>query len=345
MKFSTPESTCKLIAEIGLSHEGSLGFAFKFIEASKKSGVEMVKFQYHIPEAESSKDESFRVKFSVQDENRWEYWKRTAFTLSEWKAIIQKCEAENIEFCVSVFSGTAAIEMISLGVENIKLGSGDLNNSEIREILATWNGNLFISTGMATYKEIDSAIGFFQKHLSNAKLTVFQCTSKYPTPLNEVGINVLEEIREKWKVKVGLSDHSIGIDSAKVAVCFGALFIEKHVVFSKDMFGPDVSSSITFEELRELSDFRNNFVKIMNKVDKDEIAGHLENERRIFGRSLGFKKALKKGEIIGIDDFCFRKPSGGLSWEDRHGLVGKELDRDVELGELIELDFFRIKDM
>ena len=74
MKFSTPESTCKLIAEIGLSHEGSLGFAFKFIEASKKSGVEMVKFQYHIPEAESSKDESFRVKFSVQDENRWEYW-------------------------------------------------------------------------------------------------------------------------------------------------------------------------------------------------------------------------------------------------------------------------------
>ena len=345
MKFSTPESTCKLIAEIGLSHEGSLGFAFKFIEASKKSGADMVKFQYHIPEAESSKDESFRVKFSMQDETRWEYWERTSFTLNEWKAIIKKCEAESIEFCVSVFSGAAALAMMSLGVKNIKLGSGDLNNSEIQEVLSTWKGNLFISTGMATYKEIDSAIGHFQNQLSSGKLTVFQCTSKYPTPLNEVGINVLEEIREKWKVKVGLSDHSIGVDSAKVAICFGALFIEKHVVFSKDMFGPDVSSSITFQEFRELSDFRDNFINIMNKVDKDEIAGHLENERRIFGRSLGLKKAFKKGEIVGSDDFCFRKPAGGLSWEDRHGLVGKELGRDVELGELINLDYFRLKDL
>ena len=146
-------------------------------------------------------------------------------------------------------------------------------------------------------------------------------------------------------MKVGLSDHSIGVDSAKVAICFGALFIEKHVVFSKDMFGPDVSSSITFQEFRELSDFRDNFINIMNKVDKDEIAGHLENERRIFGRSLGLKKAFKKGEIVGSDDFCFRKPAGGLSWEDRHGLVGKELGRDVELGELINLDYFRLKDL
>jgi len=345
VKFSMPKSTCKLIAEIGLSHEGSLGFAFKFIEASKKSGADMIKFQYHIPESESSKDESFRVKFSIQDETRWEYWERTSFTLSEWKAIIKKCEAEGIEFCVSVFSGTAAIEMITLGVKNIKLGSGDLNNSEIQEILSTWNGNLFISTGMATYKEIDAAIGYFQDHLNSDRLTVFQCTSKYPTPLSEVGINVLEEIHKKWNVKVGLSDHSVGIDSAKVAICFGALFIEKHVVFSRDMFGPDVSSSITFEEFHQLSDFRNNFINIMNKVDKDEIAGQLVNERRIFGRSLGLRKAFKKGEIVDSDDFCFRKPAGGLSWEDRYGLVGKELARDVELGELIKLDFFKLKDL
>lgn len=340
VKTTIPREKCNLIAEIGLTHEGSLGFAFKFIESAKKAGADIVKFQFHLPEVESSKDEQFRVDFSLQDKTRWDYWVRTSFSIPEWEKIIEKCDIEEIGFCVSVFSGAAAKKMINLGVKNIKLGSGDLTNSEIHEILVQWNGNLFISTGMGNYEEIDSTIGFFQKSLHNNKLTVLQCTSKYPTPLNEVGINVMEEIREKWNVKVGLSDHSIGIDSAKVAICFGANAIEKHVVFNKEMFGPDVSSSITFDELQLLSSFRDNFLNIMKKVDKNKIAEGLENERKIFGRSLGLNRAFRKGEILSEDDFCFRKPAGGLFWEDRKILIGKKLNRDVELGEIIQKEYF-----
>jgi N-acetylneuraminate synthase len=259
MKYKSPASDCNLIAEIGLLHEGSLGFAFKFIESAKIAGADMVKFQFHIAEFESSEEEPFRLKFSLQDKTRWDYWKRTSFSIKEWGKIIEKCKEEDIEFCVSVFSGAAAVIMIDLGVKNIKLGSGDLTNSEIHEELVKWNGNLFISTGMANYREIHSTIKFFQNNFRSNELTVFQCTSKYPTPFNEVGINVMQEISEKWNVKVGLSDHSIGIDSAKVAICFGATAIEKHVVFDKAMFGPDVSSSITFNELSQLSSFRDNF--------------------------------------------------------------------------------------
>jgi len=340
MKYKVPVVNCKLIAEIGLSHEGSLGFAFKFIESAKKAGADMVKFQFHLPEAESSKDEPFRVKFSLQDKSRWDYWERTSFSINEWEKIVKKCSEEAIDFCVSVFSGASAVIMINLGVKNIKLGSGDLTNSEIQEILAKWNGNLFISTGMATYKEIDSTIEFFQDNFKDKKLTVFQCTSKYPTPFNEVGINVMEEISDKWNVKVGLSDHSIGIDSAKIAICFGADAIEKHVVFDKKMFGPDVSSSITFDELSQLSSFRDNFMNIMQKVDKDKVAKELENERKIFGRSLGLNRAFLKGEVVKENDFCFRKPAGGLSWGDRRMLIGKKLNKDVELGEIIQLEYF-----
>jgi N,N'-diacetyllegionaminate synthase len=340
VKSIIPMGKCKLIAEIGLTHEGSLGFAFKFIESAKIAGADIVKFQFHLPEFESSKDEEFRVNFSAQDKTRWEYWERTSFLRSEWIKIIEKCNKEAIEFCVSVFSGAAAHEMIDLGVKNIKLGSGDLTNSEIHEVLTKWDGNLFISTGMAYYEEIESCIELLREHFDENRLTVFQCTSKYPTPLNEVGINVMKEIREKWNVKVGLSDHSVGIDSAKVAICFGASIIEKHVVFNKKMFGPDVSSSITFEELQQLSSFRDNFLSIMEKVDKNRIAEQLENERRIFGRSLGLIRAFRKGEILNEGDFCFRKPAGGLSWGDRKTLIGRKLNKDVELGEIIQIEYF-----
>lgn len=340
VNINLPLEKCKLIAEIGLTHEGSLGFAFKFIESAKLAGADMVKFQFHLPEAESSKVEQFRVKFSLQDKTRWEYWQRTSFSISEWEKIIEKCNEELIEFCVSVFSGAAANKMISLGVKNIKLGSGDLTNGEIHEKLVNWSGNLFLSTGLATHEEIDSTINFFQNYFSHNQLTVFQCTSKYPTSLDEVGINVMEEIRAKWKVKSGLSDHTDGIDSAKVAICFGANAIEKHVVFSKEMFGPDVSSSITFNELRQLSSFRDNFLRIMEKVDKNKIAKGLENERKLFGRSLGLNREFQKGEILKEDDFCLRKPAGGLAWHDRHSLIGKKLRRDVELGELLQLEYF-----
>jgi len=331
---------CKLIAEVGLSHEGSLGLAFAYIDSAKASGADLVKFQYHIPTVESSKYEKFRIDFSQQDKTRWDYWDRTTFSTDNWKKIISHCKKNLIDFCVSVFSGQACSEMIDLGVKNIKLGSGDLTNKEILDVLKGWNGNLFISTGLATFSEIEEAINNYSEFLVDSRLTVFQCTSKYPTPLNQVGINVMELIRSRWNVKVGLSDHSVGIDSAIVAINKGADVIEKHVTFSKNMFGPDISSSITFEELSRLSNFRDNYQLIIQSVDKDEIARELVKERLIFGRSLGLKREFRVGEVVSEHDFCLRKPGGGLNWEDRLNLVGQKLIRDIALGDLITLSDF-----
>jgi N-acetylneuraminate synthase len=339
MNVEPKNTNCKIIAEVGLVHEGSLGLAFKFIEAAKLSGADMVKFQFHIPEFESSISEKFRIDFSPQDKTRWEYWSRTAFTPNEWQLIVNKCKLESIDFCVSVFCVRAIEIMLEIGVKNLKLGSGDLNNLELQDSLKKWNGNLFISTGMSTYSEIDQAISAFKFQLDLGTLTVFQCTSKYPTPLDQVGLNVMTEIKKKWRVRVGLSDHSKGIDSSIAAICHGAEAIEKHVVFSFDMFGPDVTSSIIFEELRTLVKFRNNYNYLAKVLDKDSQALQMANERHIFGRSLGFNRAFRAGEIVSIEDFCLRKPSGGLNWNDRHIFVGKKLNRDVNLGELVHPEY------
>jgi N-acetylneuraminate synthase len=235
--------------------------------------------------------------------------------------------------------------MIDLGVKNIKLGSGDLTNKEILDVLKGWRGNLFISTGLATFSEIEEAITIYSEFLSNGRLTVFQCTSKYPTPLNQVGINVMEKIRSRWKVDIGLSDHSVGIDAAIVAICSGADIIEKHVTFSKSMFGPDVSSSVTFEELSRLANFRDNYQLIIQQVDKDALSNDLSNERLIFGRSLGLKREFRKGEVVAEQDFCLRKPGGGLNWEERKLLVGQKLIRDIELGDFVTLSDFNIEEV
>jgi len=148
MIHKTKLSKCKIISEIGLSHEGSLGLALKFIEASKNSGADMVKFQYHIPDHESSNEENFRINFSLQDSSRWDYWERTSFNIKEWKIIIDECIAQNIEFCTSVFSKKAAKIMIDFGVKNLKLGSGDFINKELLEFFFNWNGNLYLSSGL-----------------------------------------------------------------------------------------------------------------------------------------------------------------------------------------------------
>jgi N,N'-diacetyllegionaminate synthase len=338
---SIKQSKCEIISEIGLSHEGSLGFALKFIEASKKSGADMVKFQYHIPDQESSNKEDFRINFSLQDNSRWGYWERTSFNIKEWKIIIDECNAQDITFCTSVFSKKAAKIMIDFGVKNLKLGSGDFFNEELLEFFLKWDGNLYLSTGLATTKEIESTIFFFKEStLSN--LTIFQCTSKYPTPYNQVGIDIMLEIKHKFDVHVGLSDHSKGIDSALVAICNGASAIEKHVTFSENLFGPDVTASITFEELARLSKFRDNYVEIIKEVNKDQITSELQKEKKLFGRSLGVTRSCKSGEILKESDFCLRKPAGGLSWGDRSQLVGKRVKKDIEIDELLNLEDFEL---
>ena len=111
------------------------------------------------------------------------------------------------------------------------------------------------------------------------------------------------------------------------------------------MFGPDVSSSVTFEELSRLANFRDNYQLIIQQVDKDALSNDLSNERLIFGRSLGLKREFRKGEVVAEQDFCLRKPGGGLNWEERKLLVGQKLIRDIELGDFVTLSDFNIEEV
>jgi N,N'-diacetyllegionaminate synthase len=335
----------RIIAEIGLSHEGSLGQAHSFIDSAMKAGADIVKFQIHLPELESSRNENFRVEFSTQDSTRTDYWKRTAFTLEQYYELSQHARNLGLNFCVSVFSGGAVGWAKKIGADIIKIGSGDIGNEEIIESLNDYTGELIISSGMSTWNEINHAVAVVKEHLKLVnKLTLLQCTSLYPTPLNKVGINVMKKMKEKISgIGVGLSDHTPGINSSIVALVNGAEIIEKHITYSREMFGPDIKSSITFEELKTLSIFRNELMEILSDVDKDTVAQELTRERNIFGRSLGLKRNLPIGHRIELDDFCLRKPAGGLNWEDRNQILGQKLKRPYQVDQLLTPDHVEIE--
>ena len=319
-----------IIAEIGLAHDGSLGQALAFIDAAAQSGVEIVKFQIHFGESESTRHESFRVQFSKQDKTRLDYWNRTSFSEEQWGIVKSYCESRGVIFTASVFSARALKLLFELKVDLIKIGSGDLLNEEFAEALTDYHGLVLLSTGLATYSDIESALRIYDSNCQRGKLILMQCTSKYPTPLEESGVNEIKNLEEMFKTPFGYSDHTKGLSAAKISIVQGAKVIEKHVNFDLRMFGPDSSSSITFDELEDLVRFRNDFQLINSPYNKDEVSKQLESVKKLFGRSVSLKKDLKKGHILVKNDLTLKKPNGGeFSWKDLDKIIGRKLNKDL----------------
>ncbi|MEL6945152.1 MAG: N-acetylneuraminate synthase family protein, partial [Bacteroidota bacterium] len=169
-----------IIAEIAQAHDGSLGILHSYIDALAETGVDAIKFQTHIAEAESSIHEPFRVNFSYEDKTRYDYWARMGFTLEQWKEIKQHCEEVGLEFMSSPFSQAAVDWLEELGVKRYKIGSGEVTNFLMLEKIARTGKPIILSSGMSSFVELDEAVKFIQTFGND--LTILQCTTSYPTP-------------------------------------------------------------------------------------------------------------------------------------------------------------------
>lgn len=333
----SPESKAFLIAEVALTHDSSLGLACSFIKAAAKAGADAVKFQTHIASAESTLDEKFRTQFSYQDKTRYDYWKRTEFNKEEWQQLMNCAEQEGIIFLSSPFSIEAVHLLNEIGVPAWKIGSGEVSHSNILKAILDTKKPVLLSTGMSSYKEIDEAVKFISQ--ANVPLVLLQCTSKYPTPLNEVGLNVMHEFREKYDLPVGLSDHSGQIYPALAAMAQGASVVEVHVTFHKEMFGPDVPVSLTFEELKILSEASLAFQTMrIHSVNKDEMSQKLHKMRELFHKSVALKLSLKAGTKLSEEHLTMKKPGTGIPAQDMQKCIGKVLKRDVSDDRLLTWD-------
>lgn len=323
-----------LIAEVGQAHDGSLGMAHAYIDAVAETGADAVKFQTHIAAAESTLDEPFRVKFSLQDATRYDYWKRMEFTFEQWQGLARHASEKNLVFLSSPFS-LQAVEMLNkLEVPAWKIGSGETVSGDLLDAVMDTGKPVLVSTGMSTWSEIDVLVERLKER--NLSFALFQCTSKYPVELSEVGLNIIQAIKKRYHCPAGLSDHSGSVFPSLAALAQGANIIEAHIVFDKRMFGPDTPASLIVEDFKLLSQARDAFyAMVSNPVDKNQMAESMQRMRNLFGKSLAPVRDLPRGTVLTKKDLTAKKPASGVPASDLESVVGKRLIRDVYMNRLL----------
>ncbi len=332
-----------IVAEIGLTHDGNINKAFKLIRLSKKAGADIVKFQTHFAKFESTYDEPFRVKISNKFKSRYDYWKKTEFKKSQWKKIIQYCKRSNIIFATSPFSVEAVRIMRELGCKNWKIGSGEVfSKSLILEILKK-NDGLIFSTGMSTWIDIQKNYELVKKKLGK-NFAVLQCTTEYPNSVKKVGLNVIMDMKKKFSCHVGLSDHTGSIFPSIAALSLGADMVEIHVCTSKKLKGPDISSSVTFEEFEIIRNARDEIYQmISNPMNKNKLSSSQKKYKKIFGKSVAIKHDLKKGEKIRISNLTLKKPGTGFSENYLANIANKIAKKNLSSKRILRVGDFEKK--
>ena len=328
---------CLIIGEVALTHDGSLGLAHAFVDAIANSGADAVKFQTHIAAAESTLSEPFRVKFSRQDETRYDYWKRMEFTEEQWRGLADHARQRDMLFLSSPFS-VQAIELLDrIGMPIWKVASGETSNTMLLDRILDTRKPVLLSTGMSPVEEIDAAVA--RVRARNIDVGVFQCTTAYPCPAEKIGLNLIPFYRERYGCWVGLSDHSATIYPGLAGTALGMDMLEVHVALSREMFGPDVIASVTTDELRQLVDGVR-FIERMraNPIDKNASAQETAPLRKLFTRSLVASADLPAGTVITREHVAIKKPGTGLPPERLEDIIGRRLARPVTVDQLLAVE-------
>jgi N,N'-diacetyllegionaminate synthase len=324
-----------VIGEVAQAHDGSLGMAHAFVDAIANAGADAVKFQTHLAAAESTPAEPWRVRFSKQDDSRYDYWRRMEFSEDQWKGLRDHAAHRGLLFLSSPFSTEALRLLERIGVPAWKVASGETNNPVLLEQMLRTGLPILLSTGMSSFAEIDAAVGLIREQ--QRPFAVLQCTSAYPSRAEEIGLGVMLEFQRRYQCAVGLSDHSGTIYPGLAAAALGADILEVHVALSREMFGPDVTASVTTSELRQLVEgVRFTESMLAHPGDKDRTADSLRPVRDLFSKSVVPRADLRAGTVLSEDLLLVKKPGTGIPAARLPLVIGRRLRRSVQADELIQ---------
>jgi N,N'-diacetyllegionaminate synthase len=323
-----------IIAEVGSVHDGSFGNAICLIAAAAQAGANAVKFQTHIADAETLLDAPSPSYF--QQEPRAAYFQRTGFTLDQWKELKARCDEQAVEFLSSPFSEEAVDLLERVGLKRYKIPSGEVSNVPLLEKIGSLGKQVILSSGMSSWAELDRAVATIQRFHQN--LVVLNCTSEYPCLDEHVGLNVLEEMRARYGLPVGLSDHTLSPYAAFAAVALGASIIEKHFTFSRLMYGSDAAHSMEPAEFAEMvRGIRAIERMIASPVDKADTTRFAEM-KRIFEKSIVARAGIPEGAVITREMLAFKKPGDGIPAAEAGWVIGRRARRAIGANTRVSLD-------
>ena len=242
-------------------------------------------------------------------------------------------------FLSSPFSVDAVKMLDRIGMPVWKIASGEISNMELMESIWATGKPVLFSTGLCDLDKLDTVVELTRS--KKVPFGIFQCTSEYPCQPENWGLNLIDELRKRYNCPVGLSDHSGDIYAGLAAVALGVDFIEVHVTFSRQMFGPDVAASVTLEELGTLVQGVNQIRDSLNSpVQKNIMTKEMSDLENIFGRSLALREDLPAGTIVKREDMTLKKPGTGIPYSRVNDLSGKRLRHDKAAVHLLKEEDF-----
>lgn len=333
--------TILIIAEAGVNHNGNIATAKEMIGVAAKSGADYVKFQTFKAErlaTPTSTVAHYQRKTEGLDDLQFQLLKNLELSESAHFELEKSCKEFDIKFLSTAFDIESADFLLGMGQDVFKIPSGEITNLPYLRHIASFSKDIILSTGASNMKEIDAAL----VELTNAgakldRITVLHCTSAYPARMSEVNLNAMLNISKEFSVKVGYSDHTLGIEVAIAAAALGATVIEKHFTLNRDMGGPDHKASLEPLELNEMVRSIRNIEVALGNGEKLPTPGELENID-FMRKSIVARIAVKKGEIFTSENLTCKRPSHGISPMSWDKVVGHVAKRDYAPDEMIQID-------
>ena len=329
-----------IIAEAGVNHNGSLDMAHKLIDAAVDAGVNIVKFQTFITDSIVSKwteKAAYQKVTTDADESQFEMIKKLELSRDAHIELIDHCEKKGIEFLSSPCDLDSIDLLHELKLKRFKIPSGEITNLPYLRHIGSFSKPIILSTGMSTLSEIEWALNILGKAgTSREQITVLHCNTEYPTPMKDVNLKAMLTIRDELDVKVGYSDHTLGIEISTAAVALGATIIEKHFTLDRNLPGPDHRASLEPEELNAMVQAIHNIEKALGDGVKQPSPSESSN-LAVIRKSIVAAEKIKKGDFFSKENLIIKRPGTGISpvkWDE---LIGTRSKRDFNLDELIEI--------
>jgi N,N'-diacetyllegionaminate synthase len=330
-----------IIAEAGVNHNGSIKLAKELVEIAKVAGADAVKFQTFKAQnvvTKTAKKASYQIKSNTDLESQFDMIKKLELTEDEHIELFNYCKLLNIEFMSTPFDMESIDFLSNLGINKIKIPSGEITNLPYLIKIAKLGLPTIMSTGMCNINEIEEALNILMEYgLSKNKITILHCNTQYPTPYEDVNLRAMNTIKETFNVNVGYSDHTLGTEVSISAVAMGAIIIEKHFTISKNLKGPDHLASLEPSELITMIKAIRNIELALGSNCKVLTTSESEN-LHIARRSIHISKNMKKGEVIRELDLSIKRPGSGISPMFLNKVIGKKLSKDVEEDHLLTWD-------
>lgn len=330
-----------IIAEAGVNHIGDIELAFKLIDVAKEAGADAVKFQTFKAERVTTKKASmaeYQKKNVGKSKTQYEMIKKLELSFDDFVKLKEYCDEKGILFLSSPFDHES-IDFLELLVPCYKIPSGEIVNYPYLEHVASKRKPIIMSTGMANLGEVERALNIIYNVNSNAEVYLLHCTTNYPTPFDEVNLKAMVTLREAFKVPVGYSDHTLGIEVPIAAVALGAVIIEKHFTLDRNLPGPDHKASLEPDELKVM-------VRAIRNVEKalgDGIKRPNRSEETIMQvvrKKLVAVRDMDIGEIVKKKDIAIKRADKGLKPEFIDMITGKQLRKSIKEDEPFTWEHF-----